>query len=190
MSHRRPCPLHGPGCRGPWSSLPSRERARITAVLLETKGRACWVRGCTTPASTADHLIPDSVSHDHRLANLRPSCLHHNQARGAGPSGDGTYGARLTLVTGPASIPVGPDDLTISARAISDALGLPTQHPVTRAAITAATRAAARLTTPTHVIVIDPTPSPSDLAHLEARGATVVGPTPSASTAPTPSRPW
>lgn len=191
MSRRRVCELHGPGCRGPWSSLPSRERARITALVLEVKGRACWVKGCTAPATSPDHITPDSVSHDHRLANLRPSCLPHNQARGNGPSGDGTYGARLTLVTTVASIDVGPNDLTISAHAIATALGLSLTHPVTRAAMNAATRTAAALTTPDlHVIVIDPAASPLEVDRLTARGATRADtPTPTPPTS-IPSRAW
>lgn len=192
MSRRRVCELHGPGCRGPWSSLSSRERARITALVLEVKGRTCWVKGCTAPATSPDHIVPDSVSHDHRLENLRPSCLPHNQSRGNAPSGDGTYGARLTIITDPAAV----TDLdylavVIDSAAIAQALDLHPTHPVVRAAMSAATRAAAGLTTPgLHVIVRDPAASPLEVDRLAARGATVIGtPTPHPPT-PQPSRAW
>lgn len=190
---RRPCPMHGPGCRGPWSSLSSTERSRILAVLLEVKGSTCWVRGCTTPATTADHIVPDSVSHDHRLENLRPSCLPHNQQRSNGPSGDGAYGARLHIVLDPDRIPSDPDALVLSAPALARALALPPTHPVVRAAMTAATRAASRLTTPSTVVVVDPAMSPSEVETYVDRGAQLVeaSPTPTPPAAPpAPSRPW
>lgn len=41
----------------------------------------CYVIGCTTPATTADHIRPLRDGGTHDLWNLRPSCVKHNSGR-------------------------------------------------------------------------------------------------------------
>jgi 5-methylcytosine-specific restriction protein A len=43
----------------------------------------CSVRGCTQPATTADHVLPVSAGGSNDLDNLRPMCAHHNSVFGA-----------------------------------------------------------------------------------------------------------
>lgn len=45
----------------------------------------CYHPGCRMPATTVDHIIPWSISHDSTPLNLRPACPHHNSSRGARP---------------------------------------------------------------------------------------------------------
>ena len=53
---------------------------RNRAIVLSGQPR-CYVLGCITPATTADHIRPlrDGGSHD--VANLRASCVRHNSGR-------------------------------------------------------------------------------------------------------------
>ncbi|SDU50589.1 HNH endonuclease [Gordonia westfalica] len=73
---------------------------RLTALCLATYGDTCHL--CGRPgATTADHLIPRSVSYDDSLANLRPAHQRCNSARGAMPIE--TWRARFTASTAPRS---------------------------------------------------------------------------------------
>jgi hypothetical protein len=64
---------------------------RVTSVLVaraETvwgprHGWTCYHEGCRFPATTVDHVVPWSVSHDSTPYNLRPACPRHNYGRGA-----------------------------------------------------------------------------------------------------------
>jgi 5-methylcytosine-specific restriction endonuclease McrA len=51
-------------------------------VLAEAGGRCFWP-GCRRLATTADHIVPLALGGTHDLANLRPSCRHHNSKMGA-----------------------------------------------------------------------------------------------------------
>lgn len=65
--------------RRPPDQYPHRYRVN-RAIVLAGEPR-CYVPGCTTPATTADHIVPlrDGGSHD--TDNLRPSCVRHNSGR-------------------------------------------------------------------------------------------------------------
>ena len=56
---------------------------RVRPVILARDGYRCYVRGCTTPATTVDHIVPISEAPHLRLepANLRASCSRHNSGR-------------------------------------------------------------------------------------------------------------
>ena len=41
----------------------------------------CYVPGCTSPATTADHIVPRRDGGGHEVGNLRPSCPRHNAGR-------------------------------------------------------------------------------------------------------------
>ena len=70
---------------GSWGG---RRAQRLTSLTLAQYGTECWLRwddGCTSVATTADHIIPRKHGGDDALENLRPACLHCNSARGARP---------------------------------------------------------------------------------------------------------
>lgn len=56
-------------------------RYRVNRALVLAGSPPCYVPGCTTTATTADHIRPlrDGGSHD--VGNLRPSCVKHNSGR-------------------------------------------------------------------------------------------------------------
>ena len=60
-----------------------------TAAVLDRYGRVCHLNleGCTTIATTGDHLKPRSTHPDLELdvTNGRPACLHCNTKRNAAP---------------------------------------------------------------------------------------------------------
>lgn len=41
----------------------------------------CWVDGCMSPATTADHIVPRAQGGGSDIANLRASCPRHNYGR-------------------------------------------------------------------------------------------------------------
>jgi 5-methylcytosine-specific restriction endonuclease McrA len=58
-----------------------RKVAALTALVLSTYGTVCHL--CGQPGATsADHLVPRSKGGDHSIANMRPSHLGCNIARG------------------------------------------------------------------------------------------------------------
>lgn len=63
---------------------------RWTAAVLARYGRVCWLGldGCTTIATTGDHVIPRSVdpSLEFDVDNGRPACLNCNRRRRARPA--------------------------------------------------------------------------------------------------------
>jgi hypothetical protein len=58
-------------------------RARAEKVHGPRHSWTCYHGGCRVPATTVDHIIPWSESHDSTPHNLRPSCPRHNFSRGA-----------------------------------------------------------------------------------------------------------
>lgn len=56
------------------------------AWLTANPGTRCWHEGCTTPATTIDH-VPALMQHSHvrgaRCCRLLPACLPHNCGDGA-----------------------------------------------------------------------------------------------------------
>lgn len=66
-----------------WSSLNARTRAKLRAAVLARDGYRCQLQrpGCTTVATTADHIAPRAVAGD-GLDNLRAACGHCNFTRG------------------------------------------------------------------------------------------------------------
>ena len=185
------CRQHGASCPGPWNRLSSRKRAAIKALVFAEKGTACYVPGCPAPATTVDHITPDSVAHDHSVANLRPACKPHNSSRGNRASGDGSYGARTVVVTGPPASGKSthvernalPADVVIDLDALARAL-MPVQptashtYPdhVRHVAIGAraeAIRRATRLREPVTVWLIHSIPTTEQLAEYRAAGYTI-----------------
>lgn len=76
-----------PSCQRQWDRQRTAHRTgyggdypRNRALVLAASDR-CYVAGCTTPATTADHIVPlrDGGSHD--VGNLRSSCVRHNSGR-------------------------------------------------------------------------------------------------------------
>jgi 5-methylcytosine-specific restriction endonuclease McrA len=85
---RRPhtrCPAHRPAAG--WTRYPEEYR-RNRATLLASHP-PCWVYGCNRPATTADHIVPRIHGGSDKIENLRPACLHHNEASGAALSRGG-----------------------------------------------------------------------------------------------------
>jgi 5-methylcytosine-specific restriction endonuclease McrA len=66
-----------------WSSLPGRTRARLRLACLQRDGYRCQLKleGCTTIATTADHIVDRAVAGD-GLDNLRAACAWCNGSRG------------------------------------------------------------------------------------------------------------
>lgn len=73
----------------------------MTELVLETYGRACWLRlpGCTTIATTKDHVVPDAHGGANDLENYRPACKPCNSKRQDRVING--YGAAVIVVTGP-----------------------------------------------------------------------------------------
>ncbi len=65
---------------------PDFERAK--RLVIERDGGRCQLRlaGCTTVATTADHIVPRSKGGTSAMGNLRASCRHCNAARGDRPA--------------------------------------------------------------------------------------------------------
>jgi 5-methylcytosine-specific restriction endonuclease McrA len=67
----------------PWSAVPGHNDWRD--AVLARYGLVCWLQldGCTTHATTADHVIPRSERPDLELDvdNGRPACLNCNRRR-------------------------------------------------------------------------------------------------------------
>ena len=76
-----------------------RLRAR---VLIRDVGRCRIVKGCTTPATVADHIIPASrgmtEAQFFNVANLRAACRRHNLARGFAASVTSEHASRPSAV--------------------------------------------------------------------------------------------
>lgn len=53
---------------------------RNRAIVLSGSPR-CYVPGCTTTPTTADHIRPLRDGGGHEVANLRASCMRHNAGR-------------------------------------------------------------------------------------------------------------
>jgi 5-methylcytosine-specific restriction endonuclease McrA len=66
----------------PYASSLYRSNRRL---VLERDGYRCQIRapGCTTIATTADHVRPLAAGGSHDLANLRAACRHCNSIGGA-----------------------------------------------------------------------------------------------------------
>lgn len=67
-----------------WSSLSSRERARVRAIVLARDGHRCQLRipgVCTVIATEADHIVAREIAGD-GPDNLRAACRPCNGARG------------------------------------------------------------------------------------------------------------
>ncbi|QTF71757.1 HNH endonuclease [Arthrobacter woluwensis] len=75
-----------------------RAQQALTALVLETYGRKCWLRlpGCTGTATTKDHVIPYAQGGTDDLSNFRPACRSCNSKRQ-----DRTMGPRVKVITGP-----------------------------------------------------------------------------------------
>jgi 5-methylcytosine-specific restriction endonuclease McrA len=56
---------------------------RKNRQIVLSQSRRCFWPGCTTPATTADHITPLARGGTHDLANLRPACRHHNSVLAA-----------------------------------------------------------------------------------------------------------
>lgn len=66
-----------------WSTLNARTRSKLRAAVLHRDGYRCQIRlpGCTTVATTADHVAPRETGGD-GLDNLRAACMGCNVRRG------------------------------------------------------------------------------------------------------------
>lgn len=70
-----------------WEKGSSAAWRRVRKLCLERDGFRCQIKGpnCTTVATTADHIVPRSVSDDDSLGNLRAACATCNTERGDRP---------------------------------------------------------------------------------------------------------
>ena len=165
-----------------------RASQRLTELVLETYGRACWLRlpGCTRVATTKDHVIPHSHGGTDDLDNLRPACKSCNSKRQDRVMHG--YGARIVVVTGPPAAGkttfveqhARPGDVTIDMDRIARAL-MPVppeqthEYPdhvrhIAIAARKAAVRRATRLRERVTVWLIHALPTPEDMAEYRAFG--------------------
>lgn len=165
-----------------------RANQRLTQLVLETYGRACWLRlpGCTKIATTKDHVVPYSHGGSDDLDNLRPSCKSCNSKRQDRVMHG--YGARIVVVTGPPAAGkttfveqhAKPGDVTIDMDRIARAL-MPVPPATTHeypdhvrhvaiAARKAAVRRATRLRERVTVWLIHAIPTADDLAEYRAFG--------------------
>ncbi len=181
-----------PGAGCPVGRRGGRAESRLTELVLETYGRACWLRlpGCTGLATTKDHVVPHSHGGTDDLENLRPACKPCNSKRqNRVMSG---YGASIVVVMGPpaagkstyVSEHAQPGDVTIDMDRIARALMAvepPTTHEYPdhirhlaiasrKAAIHRATRLRERVT----VWLIHAIPTPDDLAEYTRYGYQLV----------------
>lgn len=78
-----------------------RASSKLTRLVIDTYGPVCWLRmpGCTTLATTKDHVVPYSHGGTDDLDNLRPACRPCNSKRSNRVMPG--YGATVTIVTGP-----------------------------------------------------------------------------------------
>jgi predicted ATPase len=169
-----------------------RASQRMTELVLETYGRACWLKlpGCTRVATTKDHVTPFSHGGEDALENYRPACRSCNSKRQnrVRPG----YGASVVVVIGPPASGKStyvaehckPGDVTIDMDRIARALmpDEPAQshtypqhvrHIAVRArkaAIHTATRLRERIT----VWLIHAVPTPTELAEYRGLGWQVV----------------
>lgn len=175
-----------------WSQLSSAKRRQITALVFEAKGRTCQLRLLCNgdPATTVDHIIPDSAGGSHTVANLEPACKPCNSSRQDRATGDGRYGARTVVVTGPPAAGkstyvmanAAPTDVVIDLDRIATAL-MPAplgdhEYPdhVRHVAIGARTEAiwrATRLREPVTVWLIHSVPSPQQMREYRRRRFTI-----------------
>jgi 5-methylcytosine-specific restriction endonuclease McrA len=81
-------------------SLYDHHYRRVREFVLERDGHRCYKPGCTTRATTADHIVPVSEAPHLRLDpdNMRASCLEHNVGR---VSGRMAAMARINRMTAP-----------------------------------------------------------------------------------------
>lgn len=169
-----------------------RASQRMTALVLETYGRECWLKlpGCTRVATTKDHVTPFSHGGEDALENYRPACRSCNSKRQnrVRPG----YGASVIVVIGP---PAGgkstyvlehakPHDVVIDMDRIARAL-MPVepdqshtypQH-IRHVAISArkgAIRTATRLKERVSVWLIHAVPMPAELAEYRGLGWQIV----------------
>lgn len=79
-----------------------RASSELTALVLATYGDICHLKlpGCSTRATTKDHIIPYSLGGDDSLENFRPACRPCNSKRGNRVMG-GAFGAIVKVVIGP-----------------------------------------------------------------------------------------
>lgn len=172
-----------------WSQLSSRKRRAITQLVYEAKGDRCY--RCGAPATTVDHIVPDSLGGPHTVANLEPCCRSHNSSRQDTATGDGRFGARTIVVTGPPAsgksayveANASPADVVIDLDRIAAALTVAPSdshdHPpyVRHVAIGARAEAihrATRLREPVTVWLIHAVPSREQLAEYRRRRFTIV----------------
>lgn len=171
-----------------------RRAAAYTAAVLEEYGTLCVLQrpGCTTVATTADHIVPRSLGGDPwDIENGRPACRPCNSSRGNGLGG-ATPGVRIVVVMGPPAAGKStyirqhaqPEDVVIDLDVIASALRGPTYDPqheypphvrhvaiaARQAAIRRATRLAERVTT----WIVHSMPSAAQLDSYRAQGAELV----------------
>lgn len=87
--------------RRPKAKRGGQRNSQLTRLVLETYGRACWLKlpGCTGVATTKDHIIPYSAGGTDQLDNLRPACRPCNsKRRNLTVSG---HGATIKVIIGP-----------------------------------------------------------------------------------------
>ncbi|MFC8387059.1 AAA family ATPase [Nocardia sp. NPDC057272] len=171
-----------------------RRAAQYTAAVLSEYGTLCVLQrpGCTTIATTADHIVPRSLGGDPwAIENGRPACRSCNSSRGNGLGG-ATPGVRVVVVMGPPAsgksthvrAHASADDVVIDLDVIASALRGPTTDPmhvypahvrhVAIAARQAAIRRAVRLAEKVTVWLIHSMPSASQLASYRAEGYELV----------------
>jgi len=75
--HRR----RDPARRGTWGGSTWKWR-KLREQVLERDGYRCYKTGCTTRATTVDHIRPRSKGGGEELSNLRAACEYHNYSRG------------------------------------------------------------------------------------------------------------
>lgn len=165
-----------------------RASVKLTELVLETYGRVCWLRlpGCTTIATTKDHVIPHAHGGPDTLENLRPACKSCNSRRQDRVMTG--YGASIVVVIGPPAAGkttwikdrAKPADVIIDMDVIARAFMAvePSQsheYPehirhVAIAARKAAVRRATRLRERVTVWLIHALPTADDLAEYRAMG--------------------
>lgn len=179
---------HGVESRLAVANRGGRANSRLTQLVIETYGPACWLRlpGCTGVATTKDHVVPHSHGGADDLENLRPACKPCNSKRQNRTIYG--YGARVVVVMGPPAAGkttyidqhAKPGDVTIDMDRIARALMpiAPEQshdYPdhvrhMAIAARKAALHRAVRLREKVTVWLIHAIPSPEDLAEYRAYG--------------------
>ena len=169
-----------------------RASTKMTALVLSTYGNICAVRlkGCTTIATTKDHIVPYSHGGQDVLENYRPACKPCNSKRSNRVMPG--YGASVVIITGPPASGkttyvrnhAKPTDVVIDMDAIARAL-MPIPPAETHVypeyvrhvaikARAAAISAATRLRERTTVWLIHAVPQPDDLHDYKRLGWQVI----------------